>query len=129
MALNTGTGAEVQRPLATVVNGGIVSATLLSLLVLPALYRMFHVDGETPEQAGDNRSRGFPLRNTPLITVWSQIRVLPDPPIFEMYMANDCHSAREGDGLNQRIARIRSTHVSTLAPAVSITACSRSHAW
>jgi heavy metal efflux system protein len=40
MALNTGTGAEVQRPLATVVIGGIVSATVLSLLVLPALYRM-----------------------------------------------------------------------------------------
>jgi cobalt-zinc-cadmium resistance protein CzcA len=38
MALNTGTGAEVQRPLATVVIGGILSATLLSLLVLPALY-------------------------------------------------------------------------------------------
>jgi cobalt-zinc-cadmium resistance protein CzcA len=40
MALNTGTGAEVQRPLATVVMGGIISATLLSLLVLPALYRL-----------------------------------------------------------------------------------------
>ena len=40
MALNTGTGAEVQRPLATVVIGGIVSATLLTLLVLPALYRV-----------------------------------------------------------------------------------------
>ena len=39
MALNTGTGAEVQRPLATVVIGGIVSATVLSLLVLPVLYR------------------------------------------------------------------------------------------
>ncbi len=38
MALNTGTGAEVQRPLATVVIGGIISATVLSLLVLPALY-------------------------------------------------------------------------------------------
>jgi cobalt-zinc-cadmium resistance protein CzcA len=42
MALNTGTGAEVQRPLATVVIGGIISATLLTLLVLPALYRMAH---------------------------------------------------------------------------------------
>ncbi len=40
MALNTGTGAEVQRPLAIVVIGGIISATLLSLLVLPALYRL-----------------------------------------------------------------------------------------
>jgi cobalt-zinc-cadmium resistance protein CzcA len=42
MALNVGTGAEVQRPLATVVIGGIVSSTLLTLLVLPALYRMVH---------------------------------------------------------------------------------------
>ena len=35
-------GAEVQRPLATVVIGGIISSTLLTLLVLPVLYRMFH---------------------------------------------------------------------------------------
>jgi cobalt-zinc-cadmium resistance protein CzcA len=40
MAFNTGTGAEIQRPLATVVIGGIVSSTLLTLLVLPALYRL-----------------------------------------------------------------------------------------
>jgi cobalt-zinc-cadmium resistance protein CzcA len=40
MALNVGIGAEVQRPLATVVVGGILSSTLLTLLVLPALYRM-----------------------------------------------------------------------------------------
>lgn len=42
MALNVGLGSEVQRPLATVVIGGIVSATLLTLLVLPALYRIIH---------------------------------------------------------------------------------------
>ena len=42
MALNVGTGAEVQRPLATVVIGGIVSSTLLTLLLLPALYRIVH---------------------------------------------------------------------------------------
>ena len=42
MALATGTGAEVQRPLATVVIGGIISSTLLTLLVLPSLYRIFH---------------------------------------------------------------------------------------
>ena len=42
MALATGTGAEVQRPLATVVIGGIISSTLLTLLVLPGLYRLFH---------------------------------------------------------------------------------------
>ncbi len=42
MAFNTGTGAEVQRPLATVVIGGIVSSTLLTLIVLPALYSAVH---------------------------------------------------------------------------------------
>jgi cobalt-zinc-cadmium resistance protein CzcA len=42
MALNTGIGSEVQRPLATVVIGGIISSTLLTLLVLPALYRLLH---------------------------------------------------------------------------------------
>ena len=46
MALNVGTGAEVQRPLATVVIGGILSSTLLTLLVLPALYRLLHRDGD-----------------------------------------------------------------------------------
>lgn len=49
MALATGTGAEVQRPLATVVIGGIVSSTLLTLLVLPALYQWAHRrEEETP---------------------------------------------------------------------------------
>ena len=42
MAIATGTGAEVQRPLATVVIGGILSSTLLTLLVLPLLYQLFH---------------------------------------------------------------------------------------
>jgi cobalt-zinc-cadmium resistance protein CzcA len=42
MALNTGTGAEVQRPLATVVIGGIISSTLLTLLVLPTLYHWLY---------------------------------------------------------------------------------------
>jgi cobalt-zinc-cadmium resistance protein CzcA len=50
MALATGTGAEVQRPLATVVIGGVISSTLLTLLVLPVLYRLIHRD---PEVASD----------------------------------------------------------------------------
>jgi cobalt-zinc-cadmium resistance protein CzcA len=41
MAINTGVGAEVQRPLATVVIGGVLSANALTLIVLPAIYRMF----------------------------------------------------------------------------------------
>ena len=53
MALNVGTGAEVQRPLATVVIGGIVSSTLLTLLVLPALYRLLHRDDDGPNGVGN----------------------------------------------------------------------------
>jgi len=51
MALNTSTGAEVQRPLATVVIGGIISSTLLTLLVLPGLYRLAW---RKPKEIDDN---------------------------------------------------------------------------
>ena len=47
MALNTGIGSEVQRPLATVVIGGIISSTLLTLFVIPALYRILHKEKES----------------------------------------------------------------------------------
>ena len=49
MAIATGTGAEVQRPLATVVIGGILSSTILTLLVLPILYQLFHRRDEDEE--------------------------------------------------------------------------------
>ena len=48
MALNTGIGAEVQRPLATVVIGGMVSSTLLTLFVLPVLYALVGRPGPAP---------------------------------------------------------------------------------
>ena len=51
MALNTSTGAEVQRPLATVVIGGIISSTLITLLVLTGLYRLAW---RTPTEIDDN---------------------------------------------------------------------------
>jgi cobalt-zinc-cadmium resistance protein CzcA len=58
MAVATGTGAEVQRPLATVVIGGIVSSTLLTLIVLPVLYRLFHAEdfsgSESPGHEGQS---------------------------------------------------------------------------
>jgi cobalt-zinc-cadmium resistance protein CzcA len=47
MAIATGAGAEVQRPLATVVIGGIISSTILTLLVLPALYALFRKESDT----------------------------------------------------------------------------------
>jgi len=50
MAFNVGAGAEVQRPLATIVIGGILSSTILTLLMLPALYRL--VRGPRPARRG-----------------------------------------------------------------------------
>jgi cobalt-zinc-cadmium resistance protein CzcA len=50
MAIATGTGAEVQKPIATVVIGGLISATLLTLFVLPALYARFGRDVLAPER-------------------------------------------------------------------------------
>ena len=68
MALNVGTGAEVQRPLATVVIGGIISSTLLTLLVLPALYSLVHGrdrPGDRPRPAWlDHLPFGFNRRPT-----------------------------------------------------------------
>jgi cobalt-zinc-cadmium resistance protein CzcA len=59
LAIDPGTGAEVQRPLATVVIGGILSSTLLTLLVLPLLYRLVHRNDPSEEvqrQAADTGS-------------------------------------------------------------------------
>jgi cobalt-zinc-cadmium resistance protein CzcA len=55
MAIATGAGAEVQRPLATVVIGGVISSTILTLLVLPALYALFR--GDTQEDASSDTDR------------------------------------------------------------------------
>ena len=59
MAISTGVGSEVQRPLATVVIGGIVTSTLLTLVVLPALYATFGdrrsapaADNDSPDDGG-----------------------------------------------------------------------------
>jgi Cu/Ag efflux pump CusA len=52
MAIATGAGTEVQRPLATVVIGGIISSTVLTLLVLPALYVLFRKDVSAEAEGG-----------------------------------------------------------------------------
>ena len=57
MAISTSAGAEVQRPLATVVVGGLISATLLTLLVLPVLYALF-----------DRKKKSLSKMNSPKIT-------------------------------------------------------------
>ena len=58
MALATGAGAEVQRPLATVVIGGIISSTILTLFVLPVLYRLIHRNS-TPEIVQPTPQKGL----------------------------------------------------------------------
>lgn len=52
MAFNTGPGSEVQRPLATVVIGGLITATLLTLIVLPTIYLWLEKEDEIPVQPG-----------------------------------------------------------------------------
>jgi cobalt-zinc-cadmium resistance protein CzcA len=58
MAVNTGVGAEVQRPLATVVIGGVLSANLLTLVVLPAIYRVFGSSGQGQARNGAGARAG-----------------------------------------------------------------------
>ena len=57
MAISTGMGAEVQRPLATVVIGGVASSTLLTLLVLPSLYLLFGSRRVPPREEGEESGR------------------------------------------------------------------------
>lgn len=56
MAFNVGIGAEVQRPLATVVIGGVISSTLLTLIVLPLLYHLLHKDKRIAMSSNDASS-------------------------------------------------------------------------
>jgi cobalt-zinc-cadmium resistance protein CzcA len=60
MAFSTGMGAEVQRPLATVVIGGVVSAMIMSLLVLRVLYMVF----QGPGQPSETNARARPAKRT-----------------------------------------------------------------
>jgi cobalt-zinc-cadmium resistance protein CzcA len=61
MALNTGVGAEVQRPLAIVVIGGVITSMIATLIVLPVLYTAFGSAGSAADEAaGAGRPRGEP---------------------------------------------------------------------
>ncbi len=59
MAVATSAGAEVQRPLATVVIGGLITSTLLTLLILPTLYGWFVRDGEKDEPQEDKKDDSY----------------------------------------------------------------------
>lgn len=75
MALNTGVGAEVQRPLATVVIGGVISSTLLTLVVLPVLYILFAKE-RPPAPAGAREAAALEL---PVTQPASAIEVSREP--------------------------------------------------
>jgi cobalt-zinc-cadmium resistance protein CzcA len=55
LLLATGTGSEVQRPLAAVVIGGLVTSTILTLLVVPAMYRWFTRNSEPSAEISSHR--------------------------------------------------------------------------
>jgi cobalt-zinc-cadmium resistance protein CzcA len=88
MALSTSAGAEVQRPLATVVVGGLISATLLTLLVLPVLYAYFDRKGR-----GRKRKSKVLLVILPLLTFslpgQTQTSVLSLEQVLEQALANN----------------------------------------
>jgi cobalt-zinc-cadmium resistance protein CzcA len=63
VAVSHGTGAEVQRPLATVVIGGLVTSTLLTLLVLPTLYSW--IEGWQERRAARARTQPLPPQAAP----------------------------------------------------------------
>lgn len=68
MAIAVGTGAEVQRPLATVVIGGILSSTALTLLVLPMLYRLVHGRNSKITKKSDSDDDSFSASPKPVLT-------------------------------------------------------------
>jgi cobalt-zinc-cadmium resistance protein CzcA len=72
MAIATGTGAEVQRPLATVVIGGIISSTILTLLVLPLLYQLAH--RRDSENVADDAKVANSARDS--IPFWKKIKLV-----------------------------------------------------
>ncbi len=61
MAISTGAGAEVQRPLATVVIGGLITSTLLTLIVLPVIYSIFNKEKENKDRTGSSRIKPLSL--------------------------------------------------------------------
>ena len=65
MALNTGVGAEVQRPLATVVIGGVITSMLATLVVLPVLYTTFGAAPSPPRAVSDEKETASPGQGAP----------------------------------------------------------------
>ncbi|TGD78807.1 CusA/CzcA family heavy metal efflux RND transporter [Hymenobacter wooponensis] len=78
MALSNSAGAEVQKPLATVVIGGLITATLLTLLVLPVLYTFFTSSDEDPTPATPAEPNGTPTRPVVALGLTLLLLTLPD---------------------------------------------------
>ena len=91
MALATGTGAEVQKPLATVVIGGLVSSTLLTLVVLPALYRIFAREHDLTESHAED------------ITQEPQVETSCGPTAYVLEAAGECVGGGANAGKRKRM--------------------------
>ncbi len=102
MALSTSAGAEVQKPLATVVIGGLISSTLLTLLVLPALYGLTERGKPDAPGAGSRPSAEGPPPALPIVAGLLLLALggtaraqAPAPPVLELGAALDSARARQ----------------------------------
>jgi cobalt-zinc-cadmium resistance protein CzcA len=89
MAISTSAGAEVQRPLATVVVGGLVSATALTLIVLPVLYAMFDRKGHSPKIKFSMKSIMLTLFFLAPVLVYSQDHEITVEQAVEIALQNN----------------------------------------
>jgi cobalt-zinc-cadmium resistance protein CzcA len=107
MAMSTHAGAEVQRPLATVVIGGLLTATLLTLLVLPALYKQFAIKPKSGKKGG--------IAATGLIILFLALPGYAQPPKGQSITVNDAIK----QALNNN-ASLRSAQYQTQASKANI---------
>jgi cobalt-zinc-cadmium resistance protein CzcA len=114
MALSNGAGAEVQRPLATVVIGGLVTATILTLLVLPVLYLWFETDG------GAKKIKPFKI---PKIKKGKKTKRII--PFFILFFMNLMVQAQTPISLNAAIDTALLQNPVTLAAKLRITAAKK----
>jgi len=99
MAISTSAGAEVQRPLATVVVGGLISATALTLVVLPVLYAMFDRKGQLPK-IKNKKLPLFALLLLPVLGI-SQTKTITPEQAVEIALENNNMLKASANKVNQ----------------------------
>jgi predicted RND superfamily exporter protein len=118
MAIATGTGAEVQRPLATVVIGGLVTSTALTLFLLPAVCGLLLRRREAERDRGYLEEKSTPLTRKTALRVPEKLRLpypLPHPPLFPPALAVEGREGKEG-GVGQLKRRSCDSRASRLKP-------------